>query len=161
MLKICLNCRKKFETNRTDKKMCSYECTNKRRVDLRYARENGDFPAYFKALLSKKDNPAITVEELMEMLEAQNYRCALSGMPLECSRTRGKRNPYNVSLDRKIPGGEYNKDNVQLVCQEINSWKGIATTKEFVNMCRRVTENAIRKQKETTQKRISTAARKG
>ena len=161
MLKICLQCRKKFETNRTDKKLCSSECRNTRRVDLRYARENGDFPAYFKALLSKKDNPAITVEELMEMLEAQNYRCALSGMPLECSRTRGKRNPYNVSLDRKIPGGEYNKDNVQLVCQEINSWKGIATTKEFVNMCRRVTENAIRKQKETTQKRISTAARKG
>lgn len=69
---------------------------------------------------------------LLEQIERQSYRCALSGEELT---------PETASLDHCTPisrGGGHDISNIQIVMQQINSAKGSMTTEEFVDMCRRV-----------------------
>ena len=159
-IKACLKCRKKFITNRKDKICCSSTCTNIRRVDLRYERENGDWKAYFKHLLSKKEKTDLTPRKLENVLKEQDYRCALTGMPLTCERVRGVTSKTNVSIDRIFAGGVYNRRNIQLVCRAVNSFRGDMTVDEFINWSKKVTYHAIRQQRKTSQERLSTAVNK-
>jgi len=159
--KVCVVCEKKFNTNHPNYLCCSKKCTNINKVNRRYERENGNWEYYFKHLLSKKENCKLTIAQLMSILEKQNYKCALSGAPLTCERTRGEISNTNASIDRIIAGGEYNKDNVQLVCRAINSFRGPTDLEDFINWCKRVTNHAIQKQKETLQKRVRSTKEKG
>jgi 5-methylcytosine-specific restriction endonuclease McrA len=78
------------------------------------------------------------VKELLGILSAQDYRCALSGHPLT---------PANASADHIVPlcrGGTHAPDNAQIVTREINRAKGTMTNEEFINLCRLVVEHAER-----------------
>src|SRR5210317_1067664 len=86
--KVCVVCEKKFNTNHPNYLCCSKKCTNINKVNRRYERENGNWEYYFKHLLSKKENCKLTIDELLSILQKQNYKCALSGAPLTCERTR-------------------------------------------------------------------------
>ena len=46
----------------------------------------------------------------------------------------------NASIDRIIAGGEYTKDNIQLVCAALNSWRADTDLQEFIWFCKKVTE---------------------
>ena len=129
------------------------------KVNRRYERENGDWVAYFKHLLSKKTKTDLTPRKLINILKKQKYKCALSGVPLTCSRTRGSVSMTNASIDRIFAGGVYNRRNVQLVCRAINSFRGDMTVDEFINWGKKVAYHAIRKQKKASQKRVSSATR--
>ena len=152
----CKTCKAKFETLHSLYLCCSLECTNINKVNRRYERENGDWSAYFKHLLSKKENTDLTPRKLVNVLKAQGYRCALTGMPLTCTRERGVISRTNVSIDRIFAGGVYNRRNIQLVCRAVNSFRGDMTVDEFINWSKRVAHHAIRKQRKTSQERVST-----
>jgi len=124
------------------------------KVNRRYERENGDWSAYFKHLLSKKTKTDLTPRKLINILKKQNYKCALSGVLLTCIRTRGKVSMTNASIDRIFAGGVYNRRNVQLVCRAINSFRNDTTIDEFINWSKKVAYYALRKQKKTLQKRV-------
>ena len=67
--------------------------------------------------------------ELLQLLERQAYKCALSGRPLT---------PDDCSLDHVTPvsrGGEHVIDNIQLVTRAINTAKHTMTNEEFISMC--------------------------
>ena len=124
------------------------------KVNRRYERENGDWSAYIKHLLSKKENTDLTPRKLTNILKKQNYKCALSGVLLTCIRTRGKVSMTNASIDRIFAGGVYNRRNVQLVCRAINSFRNDTTIDEFINWSKKVAYYALRKQKKALQKRV-------
>ena len=158
--KACIICGNKFYSTHPNYLTCSKGCCDVNKVNRRYERENGDWVAYFKHLLSKKEKTDLTPRKLINLLKKQEYRCALTGTPLTCERTRGVTSRTNASIDRISAGGVYNRRNIQLVCRAVNSFRGDMTVNEFINWSKKVTYHAIRKQKKTSQERISTATRK-
>jgi len=151
----CKVCRTKFETLHSLYLCCSPECTRINKVNRRYERENGDWTAYFKHLLSKKEKTDLTPRKLINVLKQQGYQCALTGMPLTCERERGVTSKTNASIDRIFAGGVYNRRNIQLVCRAVNSFRGDMTVNEFINWSKKVTYHAIRQQRKTSQERVS------
>jgi predicted nucleic acid-binding Zn ribbon protein len=123
MLKDCIVCNTKFETNHPSYLTCSYKCNKINKVIKRYARTNNDWYAYFKHLLMR-----------------QQGRCALSGEDLTCIHKRGKVIQTNASIDRINAGGEYNMANIQLVCRALNSFRGASQLNDFINWCKKVAD---------------------
>lgn len=69
------------------------------------------------------------VADLREILEKQNYRCALTGVKLE---------PDNTAFDHIVPlskGGNSLKDNLQAVTKIANRMKHDLSNKEFLKVC--------------------------
>lgn len=69
----------------------------------------------------------ITWEELKAMWDAQDGKCALSGLPM----TTDKDSMYAASMDRIKSDGDYTTENVQLVCHAMNIAKGPWEDREF------------------------------
>jgi 5-methylcytosine-specific restriction endonuclease McrA len=70
-----------------------------------------------------------SVAQLMEKLELQGRRCALTGRPLTLE---------SVSIDHVVPvsnGGDSSVDNLELVAMEVNTAKGTLSRKAFVELC--------------------------
>jgi hypothetical protein len=151
----CVVCGKEFKTHHPKYLCCSAQCGVTHKRDTRYKRESGNWILYFKHLLSKK-RTNVTAQDLVELLNKQQGKCALSGTKLTCEKVVGKYVKTNASIDRIIAGGEYNIENVQLVCRAVNSFRHDLTIKEFIQWCKRVAKNGIYKEKKTIQKRIST-----
>ena len=74
-----------------------------------------------------QDNP--TGKDLTAMLQAQGYRCALTGRELT---------PKTATLDHKIPvskSGTHTLDNLWIIEHSVNRAKGVLTVDEFVAIC--------------------------
>lgn len=75
---------------------------------------------------------AICAKDILQMLQDQNFRCALTGRELM---------PETAALDHIEPisrGGEHVIGNVQILRKEVNRAKHTCTNEEFVEMCREV-----------------------
>jgi 5-methylcytosine-specific restriction endonuclease McrA len=82
---------------------------------------------------NKKVDSASRIE-LRELIEKQNYRCALSGVSLT---------PSDAQLDHIVPvsdGGTHLIDNLQVVHSVINRMKGTLSNEEFRHWCKMVTQ---------------------
>ena len=88
----------------------------------------------------------LSVAELVETLEKQNFKCALSGEPLTCKLEFGTVSKTNASIDRINAGGPYTKENIQLVCSIVNNLRVDMTVDEFIDWCRKVADHAVQKQ---------------
>jgi hypothetical protein len=63
----------------------------------------------------------LTMENLAELAEAQDFKCALSGFEFSPDNRHGTRvNPYALTIDRIDPKGGYVIGNVRLVCLVLN-----------------------------------------
>jgi hypothetical protein len=69
----------------------------------------------------------LTKEDVVDLWETQNGKCALSGVLMTHQRdgTYGdrKKKEFNASIDRINPQGPYVRENVQLVANRINTMK--------------------------------------
>lgn len=133
----CKTCNKEFETLHPKYMCCSAQCGKINKVVTRYLKENGNWDLYFKHLLYRK-KCNLTPLDLIKMLDAQDGKCALSGEKLTCTKIRGEVSKTNASIDRVNAGGEYNVDNVQLVCRAVNSFRNNLTVADFINWCKKV-----------------------
>ena len=71
----------------------------------------------------------VSVQYLQNILESQNYKCALTGSDLLCPKTYNEKremtsNPYLLSLDRIQNDLGYEEGNIQFVCVWANKAKG-------------------------------------
>jgi 5-methylcytosine-specific restriction endonuclease McrA len=74
----------------------------------------------------------ISKTEIMELIEAQGYKCALTGRALT---------PETASLDHKTPlarGGKNEVANLQVIDKFVNLAKSTMTQDEFIQLCRDV-----------------------
>lgn len=74
----------------------------------------------------------LSLDELRDLLQRQNYRCALTGEQLT---------PSNFALDHIVPlsdGGDFTAANSQLVLKAVNRAKNTMRQSDFVEMCRKV-----------------------
>ena len=53
----------------------------------------------------------------------------------------GKRNKYNLSIDRIDSSKGYTKDNIQLVCSAANMMKGYMEYNELIQFCKAIIKN--------------------
>jgi len=141
----CVVCSKEFKTNHPKYLCCSAQCGVTHKTNTRYKRESGNWSLYFRHLLSKKKSSNLLTEDLIRLLARQKGKCALSGTKLTCEKVKGKYVKTNASIDRIIAGGEYNIENVQLVCRALNSFRHDLTVKEFIQWCKKVAKNGIYK----------------
>jgi hypothetical protein len=58
-------------------------------VMRQYERISGNWEKYFKRLLAQKYRDGLTLDDVMIILRRQNYKCALSGVPLTCKLKQG------------------------------------------------------------------------
>jgi hypothetical protein len=153
--KPCVVCGAFFQPKSGVHKFCCDSCKGKWRylteqvtTKTQYKGISGNWDRYLSRLLyaAGRKRDQLTRDVLLELLEKQNYRCALSGVELTCILEKGKRYPTNASVDRINPGGPYTKDNIQLVCRAVNSWRSDLPLETFIWFCQRVAE--------TSQKRL-------
>lgn len=81
------------------------------------------------------ENPA-TIGDLMAMWEANDGRCALSGIPMVWGQ--GRVSPYSASVDRIDPTKGYSADNVRIVCHSVNAFRGRMTDTEMLGIAKEI-----------------------
>ena len=74
---------------------------------------------------------AISGEYLLEMLELQKHRCALSGKKLT---------PQNMSADRLDSSQGYVEGNIQWVTKQINMMKRSMSNSDFIKLSKQIVE---------------------
>lgn len=145
--KNCAVCGTAFVPRSGVHKFCSTPCKGKWKymtgeltTESQYRLISGNWYRYCARLLyyggRKRDK--LSVETLLRKLEAQNYKCALTGVPLTCKLEKGVVCRTNASVDRIVAGGPYTEDNIQLVCRAVNMWRGDLPVGAFVKWCRLV-----------------------
>lgn len=147
--KPCVECGIPFTPHSSVHKFCSAVCKGKhpyttgvRTTESQYLKVSGNWYMYLQRLKCGKARKNLTTDDLVELLEKQNYRCALSGEPLTCTLGRGMINFTNASIDRIEPGSEYSKDNIRLVCRIANVMKWNMPDEELKLWCKRILEHA-------------------
>lgn len=151
--KKCVQCGDNFMPHGPAARYCSRACGQRyrrahgiRTTEDQYRIRSGNWSVYYNLRLNEKDRKkTLTVRDVLDLHGRQNGLCALTGVPLTCELVRGKRNFTNASIDRKVPGGPYTIDNIQLVCSAVNQWRGEIPLGEFVEWCRKVVDTHERK----------------
>jgi 5-methylcytosine-specific restriction endonuclease McrA len=80
----------------------------------------------------------VTAAEVENLLQRQNFHCALTGYELE---------PANAAMDHILAvsrGGTHTIDNAQILRKDVNRAKGTLTNDEFIALCRAVVDYADR-----------------
>jgi hypothetical protein len=82
----------------------------------------------------KNKETSMTPKELEALIESlldiQENRCALTGIAFQFHGQGADKNLL-PSVDRKDSNGHYEAENLQIVCQFINFWKGASDNEEF------------------------------
>lgn len=131
----CVFCEEDFLAKQ---KGAMYCCDSHRVLHKR----NTDSYTYFQYICShSKKRKTLSPQDLMELWEEQDGRCALTGIQMTKILGKGKI-LTNVSVDRIEAGGPYVKENVQLVCCAINIFRGNLSVEEFQWWCKKVVNHA-------------------
>jgi len=77
---------------------------------------------------------------VLKVMEKQNWKCTLTGLPLKVEWTTSKKghslsSTSTASLDRIDSKQGYIPGNIQWVYKKVNQMKWILTQKEFINIC--------------------------
>jgi len=80
----------------------------------------------------------LSIEDVWGMLEEQEFKCNLSGVPIFFIR---KANGNTASVDRIDSSKGYTQDNTQLVHVHINMMKQHYNQEYFIEMCKNVSQH--------------------
>ena len=139
----CPVCHTNFTLKSGASKYCSEKCkgkvqyiTGRKSTENQYAAISGNRTRYFQRLACRSHKRFnLSYLDLLEVLEKQNNKCALTGRELTCTLKVGTKFGTNASIDRIEAGGLYIKENIQLVCAAINSFRTDKSIEEFVQWC--------------------------
>lgn len=101
----------------------------------------------WKANAKSRNYPfQVTVEYLQDLLEKQNYKCALTGSNMLCPKTFIEKremtsSPYLLSLDRVDNDLGYVEGNVQFVCVWANKARGTYSNEVFKEIINNLKSN--------------------
>lgn len=93
-----------------------------------------------RGAVKRKHEFNLTIEYLWELLVVQDFKCALSGIPITLSTVRKELNATksSASLDRIDSSKGYIIGNVQWLHVKINMMKQQLSQAEFVDLCSKV-----------------------
>lgn len=81
----------------------------------------------------------ITTDEVMDIWRRQDNKCAISGVAMTWGK--GRIMPTSVSIDRLDPDRGYEKDNVRLVCYQVNTFRGRWSDEQMLSMAKAIVAN--------------------
>jgi hypothetical protein len=138
------------------KHYCSFSCASKDRIinnpklkkNIKSGSECDQFSPFRKQLSSAKSRAVaksleldITLQDLLDLYELQEGKCALSGIKMIIRKNTGEssnKDPFMMSLDRIDPKRGYLKDNIQWVCLIGQFAKNTFTEEDLLKFCRSV-----------------------
>lgn len=83
----------------------------------------------------------LTIEQLVNLWNKQEGKCAISGVEMSHQRVKRQHNMTNCSVDRIDSSKEYTINNVQLVCWTVNRMKGETSLEELLKWCKQIVKN--------------------
>lgn len=86
---------------------------------------------------TRRKHWAITMDDLADLMESQNHRCALTGWSIAFPELRPGV-PNQASIDRIDSSGDYTRDNIQLLEYRINMMKQSYSQEDFITACHAV-----------------------
>lgn len=92
--------------------------------------------------LKRKLSFNVTKEQAYEVMQRQNFKCALTGIELTLNCKDRYFAGCNASLDRIDSNRGYELDNIQWVYKPINNMKWKLPQNEFIRLCRLVSATA-------------------
>lgn len=137
-----IKCRNYYSSNCKD-------CESERKRTKREELYDNDKERFIKSLLqgcktrALKDNKFkfdLTLDQVLELWDKQNGKCAISGLDMTTIRGKGKM-ILNASIDRIVPGNDYTISNIQLVCSHVNMMKSDLTEEELLEFCEAIINN--------------------
>lgn len=157
--KLCNNCgiekdigdfnsdSKNIDGLRSTCKLCSIKCVNKYCSTF-----DGFIKNLYKDLVSNAKNRNIqvniTIDDIINQYNFQVGLCALTKLkmtwnklPIESSTHIN--NQFNISVDRIDSTQAYTKDNIQLVCAQVNIIKYSIPTKKFIEICKKISQQKL------------------
>jgi hypothetical protein len=149
-LVLCRNCRKEFLPKSRVHKFCSEKCKGEHKyktghvtTQSQYEYISGNWKRYLSRLLyvNGRKREKLTQKDLLDLIEKQNYKCAISGISLTCNLEKSVNFLFNASVDRINAGKEYTIDNIQLVCKCLNKWRADTDLSIFIEICRKVAKH--------------------
>lgn len=137
-----------FDTDNDAKDRLQGSCKFcQRQMHLKYlATLDGNITIQFKDISNRAQKKKLTFEitkqDIIDLYHKQNGLCALTGNVLAytANMADGRHivNPRNLSVDRIDSTKGYTKDNIQLVCAQINRIKDNLTIDKLIEICRLV-----------------------
>jgi len=100
-----------------------------------------DYLGYLRGKAINRGGACVTLDELVEIWNAQKGRCALTGWEMTMKLGSGVI-PTNCSIDRIDSSRSYEVGNVQLVCRAVNIAKSNLTPELFIMLCSAIAERA-------------------
>jgi hypothetical protein len=100
-----------------------------------------DYLGYLRGKAIRRGGVCVTLDELVEIWDAQRGRCALTDWEMTMKLGSGVI-PTNCSIDRIDSSRGYEIDNVQLVCRAVNIAKSNLTPELFIMLCSAIAEKA-------------------
>jgi hypothetical protein len=141
--KNCLTCnveqdylRKSYaEASLRENKECK-SCSNKRTENCHRGYVGNIRVSWFKKTQLgaglRNINFDLSIEQIDSMFIQQDFRCALSGLPIGFSEIGAV---HTVSIDRIDSFIGYTIDNVQLLHKDVNMMKQIYSQERFIEIC--------------------------
>ena len=148
--KYCTSCDKPIENPvsgrklRSDTVTCSNTCWHReyRSSDEGWAKDSIRKAKKRASVIEKGFD--ITWQFLLDLLEEQNRRCSITGIEFRFkSDFEGRMDQYRASVDRIDSNKGYTKDNVQLVCAQVNIMKHQSTEKELLFWATKIVEGLV------------------
>jgi len=123
---ISFNAHKRYESH-----------VKQRMIDKKYS----SYESYFQNLILKRNrNQELNVNDLMDILKKQNFKCSLTGYEFVLEP-----NHYLLpSIDRIVSGaygGKYTKNNIRIICHAANSFRNKWDDDIFFKICKSVVEH--------------------
>lgn len=83
----------------------------------------------------------LTPQDIQDQLDAQGGKCYYTGLTMaHVLRTRGVKNPYRLSLDRRSLDRPYEPGNIALCCMLVNLAKHVWDEATFWSILKRIQE---------------------
>ena len=126
------------------------DCESKRKKRSRIVSYDNNIEKFFIGLLngckgrarrSKNFNFDLTLEQVLDLYEKQNHKCALSGLEMTTIKGSGHL-ILNASIDRIDPGKDYSISNIRLICNHVNMMRSNLSDEELLMFCKNILDNA-------------------
>lgn len=131
---------KRYQSKRIYGHYCKL-CFYKKRTEKRKSPNvpiSQRFNEMLRSIRYRSDICDIDLQYLLELWDKQQGKCFYSGLPMEFARWGQGRKEYSVSIDQKILGLGYTKENVVLCCWAANSGKGTLAVNSYIEFCKAV-----------------------